>query len=112
MLYAFIVFFFLMYCICERFKYARVATIKNKDIKHGKLYEKPVVYIKLVFIVLSFILAIINRLSASGIVERSSGFQGFLFITLFFLVFIGISILDVYKVVHGHNEKLLEGEEK
>lgn len=103
----FIVFFFLLYALCEKFKYRRTVLLKNNTCK--KLYFEPVCYIKLVLIVLDFILILINR-TFFGIVERSSGVRSLVYLLVLFVLIIIPSIIDIHKIRNGYNDYLLENE--
>ena len=107
MLFLFILFTLFVFYVCEIFKYKKIKTLKNKNIKKGRMYTVPVCYIKLLFIILSYILVIINRVSV-GILERTTGLKGFFIISMMYFVFIAISVLDIKKIKNGHNEKLGE----
>ena len=105
MLIAFILFTLFIYYVCEIFKYKKIATIKDKSIKKGRLYNVPVCYVKLFFIVLSYILLITYRLF-KGVLERSTGLKGFIIISGMYFVFIIISLLDIKRIRNGHNDKI------
>lgn len=106
----FSVFFLFLYYILNSFKWDKRRTRKDK-IEKGKYYNKSVVYVGLVCVVLSFILALINRFT-SGVLERSSGIKGFIAISGFYLIFIVFSIRDVIRIKNGYNEKLKEKNEE
>lgn len=110
LIYIFIVFFIMIYYICEIFKWKKIETLRHKNIKQGRLYNEPVVYIKIIFLTLSYILLIINRISV-GILERTSGLKGFFILSIMYFVFFTISAIDICKVRKGHNENLLNSDE-
>lgn len=101
----FILFTLFIYSICECFKYKKIATIRNK-VQKGRLYNEPVCYVKLFFIVLSYLLVIINRLTV-GVLENSSGFKGFVTLSVIYFILILVSILDVKRIKAGYNKVLL-----
>lgn len=108
MIRLFIFFFFFLYSLCEMTKYRKIVSMKLKTEKYERLYNKPVVYVKFVLIILVLILVIINRFTSDGKLEGSSGLYGFLYILLFFLIFTALSFRDFIRVKNGHNEKILE----
>lgn len=99
MLVLFIIFFFFLYCLCEVFKttYSEKKNLKLK-IKSKKIYNKPFVFLKTIFIIIDFVLLIIHRLSPEGIVERSSPLKTS-FLT--YIVLISIIIFSVYECVRA-----------
>lgn len=103
----FIVFFILLYAVCEKFKYRRTVFMKNGTYK--KLYFEPVCYIKLGIIILDFILVIVYRI-VFGVVERSAGFMSVIYLTMIYALITLPSIVDIYRIRHGYNDKLLENE--
>lgn len=106
MLYLFILFFFFIYAICETFKYSKWKTYKLNFSENGRLYRQSVVIIKLISIIITYILIIVNRFIRDGIVEKSSGLKGFVMISVIFIPLIGLSIYDVIKYKE-HNSKIL-----
>ena len=111
MIYLFIFFFFFIYAICETFKFSKWGTYKLKSTERGRLYREPVIYIKLVSIIITYVLIVINRFLNEGIIERSSGIKGFLIISLIFIVLIAVSIYDL-KIYKKHNDKILSNTSK
>ena len=93
LLYLFIIFFFVLYTILECSKYSTRDYVKGTS--EEKKYHTCVVYLKLITICIVFVLTVINRFTKAGIVERSSKFS---ISYLFLLLFIVISILDIYKM--------------
>ena len=106
LLYLFIIFFFILYTILECSKYSTRSYIKGTSEK--KQYHTSVVYLKMATICIVFVLTIVNRFTRAGIVERSSKFSVFYIIIL---LFIGVSIFDVYKVKKMNTGKEKENEE-
>lgn len=106
MLQIYILFLLIIYTICEICKYQKTFILATKGIKE-KLYNKPVVIVKLVDIILLYIFVMINRFT-QGVVEKSSGIRGLLTISIAIFLFIGISIFDFYRVKKGHNDKIIK----
>jgi len=94
MFHIIIIFFFILYVICELTKYRKIASFKAEK----KIYNKPVVYIKFIAIVLTFILLVINRFLKIGIMDRSNTVFNGVFYYVVIALLIGISIRDIKMV--------------
>lgn len=95
MLAVFIVFFFVIYSICECFKFKRW----KRDENGKRIYNKPVVFVKIVAVSIMVILIIIYRFTKEGIVDRSNGVKNeILYFSVLFLLVV-ISIIDVKRVI-------------
>ena len=106
MIKMFIFFTFFLYCICEMTKFRKLASMRIKSEKYIRLYNKPVVYIKMILIVIELILVLVNRFTKDGVLERSTGVGGILYILALISIFIVVSVRDVIKVKNGHNEEI------
>ena len=91
----FILFFFLIYICCECTKYNRIEGVKKKS--SGKVYNLPVVYIKLISIVITIVLTIVNRFTSGGKLENSGGIKGILIVGVLYAIFLFFSIWDIKK---------------
>lgn len=107
MIYLLIMFFFLLYILLEFLKYERVNSIKKKLPYNKRLYNKPVLYIKIVVAFIDILLVIINH--AINIVESSGGLMPVITTVLVMGVIMLLpSALEIRRVRNGYNEKLTE----
>lgn len=110
MIILFILFFFGMYCLCEAFKITYSKKGKRKLLS-DRVYNKPIVYIKTVFISVFYILLIINRLLPSGRVEQSTSVRTTFIVYLFFLCLVGFSVYECIRVKKGQGPIMLHKED-
>ena len=77
----FILFFLLIYIACELTKFNKLEGIKKKYSE--RVYNTPVVYIKIVALIITIVLTLINRCTKEGNLEKSGGIRGLLIMCLF-----------------------------
>ena len=109
MIQAFTLFFLLIYTLLEMMKYKRVETLRLKSTVRGRLYNEPVVFLKLIILSIDIILLAIICISSA--VEKSGGIRGYLMTAIPFALFLAVCIRDITRVIHGHNDKIYEGAE-
>lgn len=107
MLYLFIFFFFLLYMVLEFLKYERLRSFLLKVECTKRLYNKPILYIKLFVAIIDIVLIVINHFISP--VERSGGIGSVLLILIFMTVLMIVpSVLEIRKVRGGYNESLFK----
>ena len=100
-----------MYCLCEFTKTKYSGTGKKKYASE-RVYNKPMVYMKTLFIVIFFILLIINRFSKQGVIERTSSVKSTVIVYFIFFVFVIFSIYECIRMNKGKGPVLLKKEDK
>lgn len=89
------IFFFVIYLLCEMVKFKKVETLLSKD--KNRVYNKPVVFVKLVALIITCVLLIIHRFTDEGVIDRTNNLKTSMIYLCVFCLLIFISIVDIKK---------------
>lgn len=108
-----ILFFLVLYIMCELMKYSRIKSlelkISNRIFNGEKLYNERIVFLKAAILIITVLLTIIYLFfTKEGTVERSQGVRGVVITLTPLAVFCLVSFRDIKRVIGGHNEKVME----
>ena len=102
-----------LYIICELLKYRRIDSIKlsiSRKCYAGKLYNERIVFLKAFLLGIDVVLLIIYLISGASVIEKTSGVRGIALCLFPFVMFGCVCYRDIRRVIHGHNERIEEGE--